>query len=87
MFVLHRYLLTAALVGALLLAVARPSSGAQPEERYVVKPGDTLWSLAEQRYSGDPREGVWRISRRNGLGRASLQPGMILYLPASRGDA
>ncbi|MGH2994931.1 MAG: LysM peptidoglycan-binding domain-containing protein [Gaiellaceae bacterium] len=87
MFAARWYLATAALVAALFLAVARPSSGAGPEERYVVKPGDTLWALAEQRFGGDPREGVWRISERNELEGSSLQPGMVLYLPAPGGDA
>jgi len=87
MFAARWYVVTAALMAALFLAVARPSSGAGPEARYVVRPGDTLWVLAEQRYAGDPREGVWRISERNGLGGSSLQPGMVLYLPARGGDA
>jgi len=87
MFAARWYVVTAALMAALFLTVARPSSGAGPEGRYVVRPGDTLWALAEERYAGDPREGVWRISERNRLGGSSLQPGMVLYLPAPGGDA
>ena len=75
-------------LGAVLLAVtaaalgaARPSSGAAPEARYVVQPGDTLWEIADERVGGDPREAVWRLERRNGLGGAALQPGTVLYIP------
>jgi hypothetical protein len=87
MFAVRSYVIAAVLVAALFLAVARPSSGAGPEEHYVVRPGDTLWALAEQRYGGDPRKGVWRISERNRLLGSSLHPGMVLYLPALGGDA
>jgi hypothetical protein len=71
-----------ALVGVLALAVPRPSSGARAEERYVVRPGDTLWELATERFGGDPREGVWEIRQRNELAGALLEPGTVLYLPA-----
>jgi nucleoid-associated protein YgaU len=85
MFALRPFLVLCAVVGVLLLAVARPSSGSGGEERYVVQRGDTLWSLAVDRYGGDPREGVWRISERNGLEGARLQAGTVLYLPAGGG--
>jgi hypothetical protein len=87
MFALRPFLVLCAVAAALLLAFARPSSGSGPEERYVVRAGDTLWELAADRYSGDPREGVWRIRERNGLQGAALQEGMILYLPAGAGGA
>jgi LysM repeat protein len=66
---------------AVALGAARPSSGAAPETRYVVRAGDTLWALASQRASRDVREAVWKIQQRNGLGSADLRPGMVLYLP------
>jgi LysM repeat protein len=46
-----------------------------------VKPGDTLWSVAEHTYSGDPRQGVWEIERRNHLGGATIVPGEKLVVP------
>jgi nucleoid-associated protein YgaU len=72
------------LLALILVAVAmtaRPSLGAGGETRYVVRPGDTLWGIAADRYGGDPRKAVWRISERNGLGGGALQPGTVLYLP------
>ena len=57
------------------------SHGSGGEVRYVVKPGDTLWEIAASRYDGDPREAIWRIKSRNGLGDSSLTPGMVLALP------
>ena len=70
-----------ALLLALALSLARPSQGAEAESRYVVRAGDTLWSIAATRYSGDPREAVWRIEQRNGLVGRPLQPGTVLVLP------
>lgn len=72
-------LLALILVAAAL--TARPSSGAGRETRYVVRPGDTLWGIAADRYAGDPRKAVWRISERNGLAGGAIQPGTVLYLP------
>jgi LysM repeat protein len=76
------YLVILALLLALALSLARPSQGAGAESRYVVQSGDTLWSIAATRYSGDPRKAVWRIEQRNGLAGRPLQPGTVLVLPA-----
>jgi nucleoid-associated protein YgaU len=80
-------LLLLALAAALALAVPRPSSGASGEQRYVVKPGDTLWELASERFGGDSRAAIREIRERNGLADVLLEPGMTLYLPAQAGDA
>ena len=61
--------------------VARASTAAGPEQRYVVEPGDTLWSIAASRYGGDPRGGVWKIEQRNGLAGRALVAGQTIYLP------
>ena len=52
-----------------------------PERFYVVRPADTLWSIAERRYGGDVREAVWRIREANGLEDATITPGQRLLLP------
>ena len=67
--------------GFLALTAARPSSGAGPERTYVVRSGDTLWSIASSRYGGDPREAVWEIEHRNHLDGGVLVPGTVLRLP------
>jgi hypothetical protein len=87
MFAPRPALALVAVLAVLALVAARPSGGSGPEERYVVRAGDTLWELAAERYGGDPREGVWRIRERNGLRGSSLPTGAILYLPAAAGDA
>jgi len=70
-------------VAALVVAVAaRQSSGAGHQQTYVVQPGDTVWSIATAHYAGDPREGVWKIEKRNHLAGATIQPGQQLVLPA-----
>jgi hypothetical protein len=74
-------LLLIAAVFALAVAAHR-SSGAGPEHRYLVKPGDSLWSIATAHYSADPREGIWKIEQRNGLPGATIQPGERLVLPS-----
>lgn len=60
---------------------ARGSSGAGPKQTYVVKPGDTLWAVAERTYAGDPREGVWKLQQRNHLASATIIPGEKLVVP------
>jgi nucleoid-associated protein YgaU len=71
-----------ALALALVVAVsARTSDSAGPEQRYVVKPYDTLWSIATSHYAGDPREVVWKIERRNRLSGPTITPGQVLRLP------
>ncbi len=72
------------IVALLTLAVAwgaRRSDGAGPEQIYVVKSGDTLWSIAVSHYGGDPREAVWRLEDRNHLTGALVQAGQRLRLP------
>jgi LysM repeat protein len=66
----------------LLSVVARSGQSAGPERRYVVKPGDTLWSIAVERYAGDPREAVWELRERNGLAGTTVHPGEVLMLPS-----
>jgi LysM repeat protein len=60
---------------------ARGSSGAGPKRTYVVRPGDTLWSVAQRTYAGDPRQGVWELQQRNHLASATIVPGEKLVLP------
>jgi LysM repeat protein len=75
-------LLLVGLVAALVWAlVPHPSSGAGHERRYVVRPADTLWSIAVANYAGDPREAVWKIERRNDLPDTTITPGTQLVLP------
>jgi LysM repeat protein len=75
-------LLLMLVLGALAVGlVARSSHGAGPERSYVVKPTDTLWSIASRSYGGDVREGVWKLEQRNRLGSATIRPGQVLVLP------
>jgi hypothetical protein len=72
------------IVALLTLAVtwgARRSDGAGHEQAYIVRAGDTLWGIAAAHYGGDPREGVYRLERRNHLGGAIVRPGQRLLLP------
>ncbi len=72
----------AAVVALVFWAIlARPSESAAPELRYVVQPGDTLWTVAASHYAGDTRKAVWRIRDRNGLESTVLVPGRPLVLP------
>ena len=76
-----RLILIALLAGLAWAVFVRPSDGASPERTYIVRPGDTLWSIAERSYGGDPREGVWRLRERNDLVSALIAPGQRLVLP------
>ena len=71
--------LAALLVWALF---AGETGAGGPERSYRVQPGDTLWSIAEKTFAGDPREGVWELRVRNELDSAVIAPGQVLVLPA-----
>ena len=68
----------AAAIGAL---AAHSSGGAGKPHRYVVRPGDTLWSIAAAYEGGDPRAGVERLERANGLASPLVRPGQRLLVP------
>ena len=69
-------------VAVLLWAVfARDTDAGPPRQYYTVRAGDTLWSIADANFAGDPREGVWELQRRNGLDGATIVPGQRLALP------
>jgi LysM domain len=71
-----------ALAVALLVGYfARPSGGAGSERIYVVRPGDTLWSIAARTGAGDPRGAVWALQRRNDLVGWTIVPGQRLIVP------
>jgi nucleoid-associated protein YgaU len=74
-------LLLALLVLIAWAVVARASQGAGQPVRYTVKPGDTLWTIAATHYAGDPRDGIWKIQRKNHLGATLIRPGERLLLP------
>ncbi len=76
-----KLMLASSLAAAAVGGFARPSDGGAPAERYVVRPGDTLWAIAATRYGGDTREGVWRIRERNGAAADTLEPGETLLVP------
>ena len=61
--------------------MTREVGSAGPPQVYVVQPGDTLWSISSERYAGDPREGVWKLQRRNQLAGTTISPGQRLVLP------
>ena len=80
--------LLALVVAALLLSGGAPArAGTDPApatvgERVTVRPGETLWQIAERVAPGsDPRETVARILDLNGLQTAEVQAGTALRLP------
>ena len=78
-----KFLIVLLLAALAVGLVARSSHGAGPERSYVVKPSDTLWSIAVSSYAGDTREGVWKLQQRNHLFSATIRPGQRLVLPGS----
>ena len=76
-----RILLLALAVLLVWAFFAGESGAGGPERSYRVKPGDTLWSIAERTFAGDPREGVWELRERNGLDSTTITPGQGLVVP------
>jgi hypothetical protein len=78
------------LVAAGVLAAGGPpaTAGTEPgaavtAERVTVRPGDTLWAIAEREAPGvDPRETVAAILDLNALESSAVQAGSVLLLPA-----
>ena len=75
-----RLLVLVVVVALAWAVVARAGGAAGPERVYIVRSGDTLWSIAERTYGGDARAGVWKIEQRNRLDR-SLRVGQRIVLP------
>lgn len=76
-----KLLLLVCLAALALGYAAHGSQGAGPKRTYVVRPGDTLWSIAAKNYAGDPRQGIWQLQQANHLATATITPGEKLVLP------
>jgi LysM repeat protein len=76
-----RLLILLLALGLFVGVVARPSGGAGKPSMYVVRPTDTLWSIATRHYAGDPREGIYELQVRNHLEGTTIVPGQRLVLP------
>jgi nucleoid-associated protein YgaU len=79
---LGRILLLALAVLFLWALFAGEGGAGGPERHYRVRAGDTLWSIAERTFAGDPREGVWEIRKRNALDSSTIVPGQVLVVPS-----
>jgi LysM repeat protein len=71
------------LAALLTIVCARLAYGSEPvpTQAVVVAPGDTLWSIAQAHYAGDPRPHVEEILRLNHLASPQLLPGQSLQIP------
>ena len=72
------------IIALLAVAVAwgaRRSESAGREQLYVVRAGDTLWTIAASHYAGDVREAIWQIQEANHLHDPTIHVGETLVLP------
>ncbi len=77
--------LAGVLSGPVANAVGVGAPEAQASRTYVVRPGDTLWSIATRLAPAtDPRIVVDAITSANGLDPAALVPGQQLSIPSVR---
>jgi nucleoid-associated protein YgaU len=85
----RRFLALVLLLSVIVLAWVVPSGGVAagpahiPSHRYVVRPGDTLWSIARGMQDGDPRPLVDAIQAANRADPGALVPGEVLLIPAA----
>ena len=62
---------------------ASERGGGAVAERVTVRPGETLWGIAERvRPDADPRATIARIRDMNGLTSSAAQAGQVLLVPA-----
>ena len=68
---------------AVMVALSRVAQGGEAAATVVVQPGDTLWTIAAERYPGDdPRARIDEIERLNNLSSPVIVVGETLRLPA-----
>jgi Tfp pilus assembly protein FimV len=60
------------------IGVVDPASSLVSERTYVVRPGDSLWTIATER---DPRGVVLELEQANPGSGARLVPGQVLSIP------
>lgn len=74
--------LVVALIGPVTRAFAHQARIAGRTRVYVVRPGDTLWSIASKYVpGGDPRRLVDSIAERNGIDAGMIVAGQPLVMP------
>jgi hypothetical protein len=80
---LGRWVAVWVLIAGAGVALARVAvGGTEPVATVVVQPGDTIWSIAAERYpAADTRERVDAIERLNGLSGPLIVAGETLELP------
>jgi hypothetical protein len=80
---LYRWALVVVAALAVMLALSRVAWGGEAAATVVVQPGDTLWTIAADRYPGDDtRARIDEIERMNNLSSPVIVVGEILRLPA-----
>ncbi|HEX9476764.1 MAG TPA: LysM peptidoglycan-binding domain-containing protein [Candidatus Dormibacteraeota bacterium] len=79
----YRWALVLVAALAVMLALSRVAQGGTAATTVVVQPGDTLWTIAANRYPGDDtRARVDDIERLNDLSGPLIVVGETLRLPA-----
>jgi Tfp pilus assembly protein FimV len=72
----------AAAGGAQAANHGQPRAGYQGMHQIVVRPGQTLWSIASAAEPGaDPRDVVQEIMTANAMTTASISAGQLLWVP------
>ena len=62
-------------------ALVRPAGSHGAKQVHIVRPYETLWSIASSAYAGDARDAIYRIQQANHLDGGTISAGQRLVLP------
>lgn len=78
----RRIIIALCLLVVVLIGLSCKANVQTEKYEYIVKAGDTLWSIADEYApkSADKREYIYNVKKDNGLKNSNLYPNMVLEI-------